>query len=112
MSYKDSYIGYNPTRVYSQGDKIIAYNSCATKLNLFVCINSGTTGIFDRNSWAKIGEETTPYDLCQGYKARDLGRCAQNITLREPRVNNIIYHEEFSIISIPTEVWFDNRTFI
>lgn len=112
MSFKDLYLGYNPNRVYTRGDKVIAYNSCATKLNLWVCVQTGATGNFVENSWAKIAEETTQFDLCRGYKATDLGRCSQNITLREPKVNNIVYQEVYKINNIPTEIWFDNRTFV
>lgn len=110
--FKNDYLGYNENRIYSIGDKIIKYNSCATKIILYVCISQNATGEFDSHKWAKVEEENTMINLCQGYKADYLGSCAKNIILRESKINNLIIEEEYKIPIFENPIWFDNFTFI
>lgn len=110
--FKELYLGFNSQRDYLPGDKIIKYNNCATKINLYQCIEP-TSKEFNSNSWVKIGEEETGFDLCRGYRADYLGACARNIVIRDLNSLDLVSVSRENIIPFrEKEIYFDNITFI
>jgi hypothetical protein len=106
------FLAFNPRRVYTYGDKIIAYDSCSSNIVLLQNINPGRRDRYNPQDWAEIDKEATGMDLCRGYRADYLGTCVKNIVLRNINLSEILYRPDLILLDTEPQIYFDNTTFI
>lgn len=102
-----NYVAYDPQRVYSLGDYIIAYHDSYETVCRYECIKNNTTGIFKSNDWKTIECVRTGFLSPKPLKATYLGICAENIVYSTRK------NPDKFVPSLPikTDLLFDNISF-
>lgn len=104
-----TYVEYNPQRVYSLGDFALRYHGSYRSVCLYKAKVSGATGAFAKSDWdVEICHKTAPPSLDLGVKAPYLGNCVSNIVYKS-RLNPERYVPGLPRLS---DVFFDNWTHI
>jgi len=109
---RKDFLAFNPHRDYTYGDKIIAYDSCASNIVLLQNINPGRRSKYNPQDWAEVGKEPTGMNLCGGYRADYLGACVKNIVLKSISLSEILYRPDLILVNTESDLYFDNITFI